>query len=303
VSALFEEYAGIPDIVGAKVLIEYGFSPFYDWPILSPEIRSLIMREAAARNLPLYIHSIQQRAHAVALDMQPRALAHSGLLDRQPPARLTERMSEQGTYMITTLSSQFDCLLERRVFLRGIDDPLILSTVPERQIDTVQDPSAWRHTWRHLLHMNAPRWLHPGLKRLASRCFPPAISEAALRRLFRATCQGILRLQGAGIRIVLGTDSGAWPIFPSCFHGYSTIREMELMAAAGLQPMAALQAATRLPAEMMGLGDRIGTVEVGKRADLVVLAGDPLADMKALRSILWTIKDGDARRPGEWMEG
>ena len=90
-------------------------------------------------------------------------------------------------------------------------------------------------------------------------------------------------------------------VFPSCFHGYSTIREMEIMAAAGLPPMVVLQAATRLPAEMMGLEDEIGTVEVGKRADLIVLAEDPLVDTKALRSIQWTIKDGEPRPPVGWM--
>jgi len=302
VSALFDEYEGISDIIGVKVMIEYGFSPFYDWPILSPEIRSLIMREAAARNLPIFAHSIQQRAHAVALEMEPRALMHSGLLDRQPPVQLKERMKAGGTYMVTTLSGLFDCLLERKSFVRGINDPLILSTVPKEQVDTVQDPVAWRYTYRHMLHATAPRWLPAGLARVASWFLVPATAEIFLRRAFRATCQAILRLHEAGVRIVRGTDSGAWPVFPSCFHGYSTIREMEIMAAAGLQPMAVLQAATRLPAEMMGLEGQIGTVEVGKRADLIVLADDPLADMKALRSIQWTIKDGEARRPAEWME-
>ena len=303
VSALFDEYEGIPDIIGVKVMIEYGFSLFYDWPILSPEIRSLIMREAAARSLPIYAHSIQQRAHAVALEMQPRALMHSGLLDRQPPVELTERMRADGTYLVTTLSGLFDCLLERKSFVRGIDDSLILSTVPKEQVDTVQDPRAWRYTYRHMLHAMAPRWLPAGLARTASWFVMPAFLEIPLRRAFRATCQAILGLHEAGVRIVRGTDSGAWPVFPSCFHGYSTIREMEIMAAAGLQPMAVLQAATRLPAEMMGLEDQIGTVEVGKRADLIVLADDPLADMNALRSIQWTIKDGEARRPAAWMEG
>ena len=302
VSALFGEYEGISDIIGVKVMIEYGFSLFYDWPILSPEIRSLIMREAAARNLPVYAHSIQQRAHAVALEMQPRALMHSGLLDRQPPAELTERMRADGTYMVTTLSGLFDCLLERKSFVRGIDDSLILSTVPKEQVDTVQNPMAWRYTYRHMLHATAPRWLPAGLARVASWFLVPATAEIFLRRAFRATCQAILRLHEAGVRIVQGTDSGAWPVFPSCFHGYSTIREMEIMAAAGLQPMDVLQAATLLPAEMMGLEDQIGTVEVGKRADLIVLAEDPLADMKALRSIQWTIKDGEPRPPVGWME-
>ena len=119
---------------------------------------------------------------------------------------------------------------------------------------------------------------------------------------FRATCLALLRLHRNGIPVVLGTDSGAWPLFPSCFHGYSTIRELEIMASVGLEPMEVLQAATRLPAEMMGLDEEIGTVEVGKYADLIVLAEDPLADVKALRSIRWTIKNGEARTPAGWME-
>jgi imidazolonepropionase-like amidohydrolase len=205
--------------------------------------------------------------------------------------------------MVTTLSGQFDCLLERKSFVRGIDDPLILSTVPQAQLESVQDPRAWRYTYRYMLHKTAPRWLPAGLVRAASWFVVPATLEMPLRRSFRATCQAISTMHEAGIRIVSGTDSGAWPVFPSCFHGYSTIREMEVLAAAGLPPMAVLEAATRLPAEMLGLADQLGTVEVGKRADLIVLAEDPLADMKALRSIQWTIKDGEARRPAAWMEG
>jgi imidazolonepropionase-like amidohydrolase len=303
VQALFDEYTGIAGIIGVKAMIEYGFSPFYDWPILSPEVRRLIVREAAARDLPVYTHSIQQRAHAVALELRPRALMHSGMLDRRPPAELTERIKAEGTYIVTTLSGMFDCLLARRAFVRGIDDALILSTVPREQIATVENPMAWRQMYRHMLGATAPRWLPVGLARAATWFVPPALLEISLRRALRATCQAVLRLHEAGVRIVRGTDAGAWPVFPSCFHGYSTIREMEIMAAAGMQPMAVLQAATRLPAEMMGLGDQIGTVEVGKRADLVVLADDPLADMKALRSIQWTIKDGAARRPADWMAG
>ena len=261
------------------------------------------MKQATARGLPIYTHSIQQRAHAVALETGPRALMHSGLLHRRPPVELAERMKANGTYMVTTLSGLFDCLLERKSFVRGIDDPLILSTVPARQVHTVQDPRAWRYMYRYLLQRTAPRWLPAGLARVASWCVPPAMCEIFLRRAFRPTCQAILSLHEAGVRIVVGTDSGAWPVFPSCFHGYSTIREMELLAAAGLPPMAVLEAATRLPAELIGLEDKIGTVEVGKRADLIVLADDPLADMKALRSIQWTIKDGEPRPPVGWMDG
>ncbi len=107
----------------------------------------------------------------------------------------------------------------------------------------------------------------------------------------------------AGIPVVMGSDAGAWPLVPSCFHGYSTIREMELLAKAGLDPRTIIEASTRRTAEMLGLQDEIGAVEVGRRADMVVLDGDPLADISAFRSIRWTIKNGEARTPSEWMEG
>ena len=52
---------------------------------------------------------------------------------------------------------------------------------------------------------------------------------------------------------------------------------------------------------MLGLGAELGTVEAGKRADLVVVRDDPLRDLRALRTIRWTIRDGVARTPDEWM--
>ena len=63
----------------------------------------------------------------------------------------------------------------------------------------------------------------------------------------------------------------------------------------------AIAAATRTPASMLGLSQEIGTVEPGKRADLVIVRGDPLKDLRELRNVLWTVKDGVAKTPREWM--
>ena len=105
----------------------------------------------------------------------------------------------------------------------------------------------------------------------------------------------------AGVPIVVGSDSGNGPIVPYLFHGLTTLREIELLGGAGLSPAQALAAATRTPARMLGLASEIGTLEVGKRADLVIVRGDPLKDLRALRSVLWTVKDGVAHTPAEWM--
>jgi imidazolonepropionase-like amidohydrolase len=67
----------------------------------------------------------------------------------------------------------------------------------------------------------------------------------------------------------MGTDSGVTP------HG-ENLRELALMVEGGMTPMQALEATTRSAAELMGLQDELGTLEPGKRADLVVVDGDPL---------------------------
>ena len=105
----------------------------------------------------------------------------------------------------------------------------------------------------------------------------------------------------AGIPLVLGSDSGIWPIVPYELHGVTTLREIERLAQSGLTQAEALAAATQMPARMLALGTEIGTIEPGKRADLVIVRGDPLLDLRALRRVEWTVKDGVARTPAEWM--
>jgi imidazolonepropionase-like amidohydrolase len=114
----------------------------------------------------------------------------------------------------------------------------------------------------------------------------------ALRTHHRASIQ---RALAAGVRVVAGTDAGG--------HGHPpNARELPLLVAAGLTPMQAIQAATGWAAECVGLEREIGTLEKGKRADLIAVAGDPLADVAILADasrIRLVLKDGVtvARRP------
>jgi imidazolonepropionase-like amidohydrolase len=76
------------------------------------------------------------------------------------------------------------------------------------------------------------------------------------------------RAAEAGVKIAMGTDAGVIP------HGENLL-ELDLMAAGGMSPEDVLVATTKTAAELMGLERELGTVEPGKRADLVVVAGDP----------------------------
>jgi imidazolonepropionase-like amidohydrolase len=84
-------------------------------------------------------------------------------------------------------------------------------------------------------------------------------------------------LRDSGIPIVAGTDL----VVP----GHSIARELELEVRGGFTPLEALQAATIVPARAMGLAAESGTIEPGKRADLVLLDGDPLANISAVRQV------------------
>ncbi len=91
-------------------------------------------------------------------------------------------------------------------------------------------------------------------------------------------------LYDAGVTIVGGSDTG--------LIGYGLDREMELYVAAGLSPTAAIQTVTRNAARAMRMEDRSGTVEVGKDADFVLVRGNPLDDIAAMRRVDRVVKGG-----------
>jgi hypothetical protein len=95
--------------------------------------------------------------------------------------------------------------------------------------------------------------------------------------LMNAALEAVKAMHDAGVRVVVGTD-GALP-------GLSVLNEIELFFYAGLTAQQAIDAATRVPAEAMGMLAEAGTIEVGKRADFVLLDADPLVDITNIRRI------------------
>lgn len=96
------------------------------------------------------------------------------------------------------------------------------------------------------------------------------------------------QMQEGGVRIALGTDAGA----PGVVIGKAVHMELELLVKSGLSPLEAIITGTRNAAEVIGRGDDLGTIEPGKLADLIAVAGDPLAHISASREVQLVIKDG-----------
>jgi len=92
-----------------------------------------------------------------------------------------------------------------------------------------------------------------------------------------------------GVTIVAGTDQG--------FPGYSLDRELELYVQAGLTPIQAIRTATITPAAVMKMDQQSGSIEAGKNADLVIIDGDPLTNIREIRKVTMVIKAGKIYDP------
>jgi imidazolonepropionase-like amidohydrolase len=124
----------------------------------------------------------------------------------------------------------------------------------------------------------------PPLNRLFSNAGTIGIDAPTARARVERGLRIVRELHDAGVPIVAGTDEG--------IPGHSVHREIELYVEAGFTPMEALQAATIVSARAMRLDGELGTIEKGKRADLVVLDANPLDRIQNIRTVRWTISDG-----------
>jgi len=118
-----------------------------------------------------------------------------------------------------------------------------------------------------------------GILKIVERDPTAGIHEEAVegaRRVMADQSESFRRAAEAGVKIAMGTDAFGWD------QG-ENLSELELMVRSGFSPMQAIMAGTRVGAECLGIEDRLGTLTPGKIADILVVDGDPLADIKVLQ--------------------
>jgi imidazolonepropionase-like amidohydrolase len=117
---------------------------------------------------------------------------------------------------------------------------------------------------------------------------PNAYSAEVLPKILwriEVTGESLERAVPGGVRIAFGTDAGV------SMHGRNA-DEFELMVQHGMTPMSAIQAATVNAADLLGLGEELGTLEPGRRADIIAVDGDPLSDVTVLKDVDFVMRDG-----------
>ena len=283
---------------GVKVFMESGWDFATQFPTLSAEARDNITMQAEQRHLPIFVHASSEQDQLDAVSMGAHALMHPVIMrDSVLSDSAISRIAETQTYQVTTLMwagggelTFFEPLL--------LKDSLLDQVVPASELADARNPFMRWSAKRTMIKLSM--WGQPLLKRW-SAAINLFLNKNQCNK-WLSTSQESLRLEHeAGVKLVVGSDSpyGSTALFS--FHGPSTLREIELLGESGITPMEAIKAATINAAEMLGLDKEIGTVEVGKKAELVIVRDDPLKDLANLRSILYTVQGGVAKTPEQWM--
>ena len=154
---------------------------------------------------------------------------------------------------------------------------------------------AWADSATHFAEAN--RYLPPSLanqqsgEKVLTMAWKPA-DFAAAKAVWPTILAFTKRLHDAGVLLTVGTD-GANPWYFQ--------RELELLVAAGIPPAEVIRMATRNAAIALGRPSLFGTVEAGKRADLIVLSADPTVEIGNARRIEWVVQSGRVSRPSAFL--
>jgi imidazolonepropionase-like amidohydrolase len=123
-----------------------------------------------------------------------------------------------------------------------------------------------------------------GREKLGKGAYSPRV-EAKMRAAIEAINQTVKRALAKGVIIGMGTDAGVYP------HGRNP-EEFHMLVDLGMPPIDALRAGTSVDAQLLGLQNKIGTLESGKLADVVVIPGDPIQNIRQVEKITFVMKEG-----------
>jgi imidazolonepropionase-like amidohydrolase len=123
---------------------------------------------------------------------------------------------------------------------------------------------------------------------LAESVFPPLV-KAKADLAVKAQDDLVRRALAHGVKIAFGTDAAVYP------HGDNAL-EFVLMANDGMTPAQSLRAGMSVAADLLGLANKVGTLEPGKYADIVAVPGNPLENIRVTQSVMFVMKEGTVYR-------
>ena len=246
-----------------KGVLESG-APGYSFNRMDVNILRAVTEEAHAKGLPVAIHTGKAEDVVDAVSLSADSIEHGSFADEIADATIAE-MKAKGIAYDPTLS-----VVEGFTnFAKG--DTSLLK--------------------RSLVQQVTRKELLEGTERAASKPEFNGLREGLKHypMSMEAGSKNLLKVWHAGVMLVTGTDAGNFLVL----HGPTVQHEIELWVAAGIPVEVALQAATLNAAKLLRADSRLGTVEKGKEATLLVVDGNPLQDVRALSAVSTVLMKGE----------
>jgi imidazolonepropionase-like amidohydrolase len=223
-------------------------------PKMTPEVYRAVIDEAHKRNLRVAAHIFYLQDAKGLLDAGVDFIGHS-VRDTDINADVIAQLKSRGICVCPTLMRE------------------VSTFVYESTPDFFSDPFFLKHAdMKQVADLKTPASQEAMRKSTAAQRYKAGLEVAS---------RNVKKLSDSGVMLAMGTDSG--PV--GRFQGFFELKELELMARAGLTPKQVLQSATRDAARCWKVDRDLGTVEAGKWADFVVLDADPLVNIANTQKI------------------
>lgn len=274
-----------------KVFYETGFGPKKNLPVPSIELIRAVVKEAHQSNLPVYLHGNSQLAYEFALQSGVDTLVH-GLWH--------ETKNVDATVNQTRLKQ-----MAQEIKHAGISVQPTMQVLYGEQEET--NPAFFQHPYvadaipaslMQWYQSEKGQWMKNILtEEVATEAMPPAAMYQAISKMYQKPLttvrQMTAHLHREGARLQFGSDTPSGPFYTQ-FPGMNGRWEMDRWLEAGMNLSELFQAMTIANARALGLQEHIGSIAVGKQADLLLLENNPLKDIKAYDQIRWVILRGVA---------
>ena len=236
-----------------KIVYDNGGTYGMSVPTITETTMKALVAAARARNKLALVHIGDLTGARAAIDAGASGLVHL-FVNAEPSADLGKVVASRKAFVVPTLT-----VLKSITGVGGAaplaDDPRVNAFLTRQELTMMK------------------------------QAFPRRPGQPAVSYTFAEAT--VKQLRAAGVPILAGTDAGN----PGTVHGAAMHRELELLVQAGLTPTEALASATSVPANAFRLGDR-GRIAAGMRADLLLVDGDPTADITTTRNISGIWKQG-----------
>lgn len=259
-------------ILGIKLTIEDGPTPPFVERI-PQEFVNKVVSEAKKHNLEVFAHVSDMEEVRIAEKAGVQNIVHFiGVdIDWNKDAKTINSLIERDVSWVTTL--MIEKMLLAPLYIELLDRPEITEIYNPEEIKKLRDPKRIASARKNIKNIYG-------------------IDDPTIEGVIRPQVEDLLILYEKGCNIVVGTDTGNDYIFP----GFSMHEEMQLLEMGGFRPLDIIKMSTHNAAKMLKVSDKIGTIEKGKYADMILLDRNPLDSISNTLAINAVFKNGKIQK-------